>query len=159
MPTDWRQAVTVAANLVGSNPKIDDDEWVTDLQKSGLTEDEACVTVAMVPFAFGRAFLIETGMTRFGDTFLAYDEHNRQVRLKFSSQPVFQEATAFALAASHHGALDRKTFLAIASRSVEVKIVLHVRDKGDDIDASKIASGVASPSSLFVAERPWWRFW
>ena len=159
MPTDWRRAVMVAANLLESNPHLDDDDWVAGLQTSGLTEDEARVTVAMLPVAFGRAWLIEHGMTRFANSFRAYDGKDRAVAIKYSRQPVFQAAVDLALAASHHGALERRHFESIAARSVEVKIVLHVRNSGENIDAAQIVSGVMAPSSLFVQERPWWKFW
>lgn len=159
METDWRKAVVVAANLLEPPNRLDDDAWMAGIRKAGFSEDEARVTTLMLPVAFGRAFLIERGMDRFAETFRTRDENGRAVRLKYADQPAFGAAVDFALEASHHGALARPHFEAIAGRSAEVRIVVHHLKKGERIDPSQIVSGVNAPPSLFTQERPWWKFW
>lgn len=157
MATDWRRAILLAIELSEANP--DDADWIDALRKAGLSEGEARVTVAMMPVAFGRAFLIELGMTRFAPTFRAYDEKGRPVVLSFGRQPVFREAAAMAMAASHHGAMDRSRFVALAMRGGEAKIVLHEKKSGQDIDAAEIVTAVGAPPDFFVGGRPWWKFY
>ena len=72
----------------------------------------------------------------------------------YGRQPVFREAAAWALAASHHGAMDRRRFVALALRGGEAKIALHAKKSGEDIDAAEIVTAVAAPPDFFVEPAP-----
>ncbi|HEV8240521.1 MAG TPA: hypothetical protein VGS57_14225 [Thermoanaerobaculia bacterium] len=144
----------IALPILGAtSANYDASALIGRLEAAGLRPDEATRCVALLPIAFGRAWLFNHGWRQFGDEVSLYPEGGAPVRLRLADQPLYRAGLHVALHAMHAGTLDERTVRAIAAMSAEVQATLPAVEAGEDGSGGSAAIGLGYDPAVFVRRR------
>jgi hypothetical protein len=150
-----QKLIESAVEIFRSFPDSSDEEILTRIIETGVERSTAVQLVALLPLAYGRLALSDSGVV-FPDVYICLDDDGEPTRKgSLSSLPLWDEALNFARK-------DKDPSFPIASRSPEVRAAnaaLH-----DATTLSELVWGppvFQSPASCFAASeqhkgRPWW---
>lgn len=142
-----------AAQVFRSNPDLDEDELLERLIESGIERKMAIQLIALLPLAYGREVLSDTGVL-FSDFYVYLNEPGRG---RLTSLPLWAEVVEFAKQ-------DPEAAFPIASRSPEIRAANEGLNDGQTLDT--LVWGPAAflwpfepiPGLEATARKPsWWR--
>ncbi len=143
----------IALPILGATAaQYDTEDLVAQLEKGGLPREEASRCVALLPIAFGRAWLFNHGWRQFDDEVSVYPAAGAPVQVRLSDHPLYRAGLHVALHAMHAGTLDETTVRAIAAMSAEVQSRLPAIAEGERRGSSSMALFGYDPS-LFARRR------
>lgn len=161
---DRKALATVATGLaaieelVGSAPAPADEDLRACLVGAGLAPRDAAALLVLLPLGFGRAFLQQKGVQRFGDHFRVGGEGGGSRRIRLSELPLYRAAVAVAVRAFHHGTATPHALRLLVGRSVEVRLLSKLLDAGKPLPAAPdITLGVTADPEGAFHRPPWWR--
>lgn len=159
--------IALAVQIIRSHLNAPEADLLEALLAHGINRPVAVQLIMLVPLAYGRAGLANSGV-RFSDYFICMGPNGRPKReCKLNSLAVWNESIAFARKEIDSGACGAAA-LAIAGRSPETNAInqaLHGGEKIEDLVISppvfiwpEFNSSVHADLSS-KAPRRWWHFW
>jgi hypothetical protein len=118
-----RELIQSAVKIFRANPHLDADEILQLLMDTGVERNLAIQLVALLPLAYGRVLLADTGAL-FPGTYLCLGKGKGRL----DGLPLWGEAIAFAQN-------DPEPFFPLASRSPEVKVADRALREGKKLDS------------------------
>jgi hypothetical protein len=161
------ERVREIAGLLHAHADLDDPDLVRELQRQGLSADDAENAIIFLPLAFARPILVTLGV-ELSDEYCIRDDHGTWRWKKLSDESWYVTAARLAVATVTHGyaaegcagaTLPKDVFTSVLSRSPEMGAANDALNAGKDVRGA-----VAGPVHLLrcadrVKPKRTWRLW
>jgi len=141
-------ALEAIESLLSASPNPTDDDLREHLRQRGLSSRDAAALVALLPIAFGRAYLQQKGVV----SFVNHMRVGKDIRIYLSDQPLYVAGVDVGVTSLHHGTATPRALQLLVNRSVEVRLLSSLIKAGKPLpEAPNIAIGLpADPEGAFI---------
>jgi hypothetical protein len=155
---ELKEAVAKSIEVFRDNKNQDDDGIIQKLIELGIEESLANRLVNFVTSAFCRAMYEDSDLT-FQHFYVFFDSRKRTSEPQLLiDEPVFVEAYKIAKAELGKTGKD-ESYLTIASRDAEYKVIQQFIENGSDLKNVELAPMYIYNPSYFYSTKKWWQIW
>ena len=155
---ELKEAVVKSIEVFRNNKNEDDDSVIRKLIELGIEEPLANRLINFVTSAFCRALYENSDVTFQHFYIFFHSKGSTSEPQLLIDEPVFVEAYKIAKSELSEGK-NGESYLTIASRDAEYKIIQQFIENGSDLKNVELAAmGIYNPSYFYSTKR-WWQIW
>jgi hypothetical protein len=140
-PTNARDAILIAVEIIAQSPSIGELELVAALERKGFSHLHAEKLCVFIPSAFTWALLKRMGVDSFPNHYRALDRYGKGVSLPIANERYFNAALQLACDRLEHGwsgALTKDQFQSVVVRSAEYGALNQALHAGKALEGAKV---------------------